>query len=284
MENAPANCVLCGNKEKEPLITVDSWCIQRCVQCGLGVLDPRPSSDELAKLYNEDYCEDRFVEGGLTGTPEYTKRLSLETHRIKFFRSFKRSGKVLDIGCGYGYFLAACREKGYDIHGLDFSDWAAHHARDRIGIPLTIGPLDEVSFPENSFDVITMWHSLEHMSDPREAVSRANSWLKDDGLLVVDVPNYTGTDARNLKEEWNGWDPPYHFYHFTPQALTSFLGKFGFRVIRKKDYHSETIKASLKKYPLINLIARPISKFYSGHSFAVVTRLKKSAEDQDAES
>ena len=274
MERAPEFCILCGCRDREPLIEKDSWHVYRCPSCGLGFLDPRPSKEDIVRLYDKEYCEDQFVEGGEADSPEFKKRLSLETHRIKFFRRKKGKGRVLDVGCGYGYFLASCRNNyGYDVQGLDISGWAAQHAAEKLGLSITVGEMDEVKLEPHNFDVITMWHFLEHMPNPREAIVKVSGWLKKDGILVIDVPNYQGTDALKNWKSWVGWQLPYHFYHFTPQNLRELLGICGFRVVKSKDYHSETVKAALKRIPVVSIFARLIAKMYSGHSIAVIAQL-----------
>jgi 2-polyprenyl-3-methyl-5-hydroxy-6-metoxy-1,4-benzoquinol methylase len=274
MEKGPEFCILCGAKDRKSLIERDSWHVYRCSSCGLGFLDPRPSKQDISKLYSKEYCEDQFVEGGEVGSPEFKKRLSLETHRVRFFRGLKRKGKILDIGCGYGYFLEACRTMyGYDVHGLDVSGWAAHYAAEKLGLSVTVGEIDTVNLPPNSYDVITMWHFLEHTRDPREAILKAMDLLKKDGILVIEVPNYDGTDARKNWDNWVGWQPPYHFYHFTPQTLKQLLGTCGFLVVKSKDYHSETVKEALKRIPVVSIFARLIAKMYSGHSIVVIAKL-----------
>ena len=170
MEKAPEFCILCGCRNRELLLEKDSWQVYRCSSCRLGFLDPRPSKEDLGMLYSKQYCDEHFVGGGDPDSPELRKRLSLETHRIRFFRGIKKTGKVLDIGCGYGYFLAACRNYGYDVHGLDLSEWASQHATRKLGIPINVGPMNEMEFPPQYFDIITMWHFLEHAPDPRKAV------------------------------------------------------------------------------------------------------------------
>lgn len=274
MDSPPAVCILCGGRDRKILIEKDSWHVYRCSSCGLGFLDPRPSREDISKLYSKEYCEDYFIEGGEPDSPEFKKRLGLETHRVRFFRRIKRKGRILDIGCGYGYFLAACRNYGYDVHGLDISAWASQHATNNLGLSITVAEMDEAELPPQSFDVITMWHFLEHTPDPRKAILRAKDWLKKDGILIVDVPNHEGTDARKNWKDWVGWSLPYHFYHFTPQTLTMLLGMYGFRVVKAKDYHSGTVKMALKGFPGLNLFARPIAKLYSGHSVAVVARME----------
>ena len=272
MEKAPEYCILCGARDREALIKMDSWNVYKCSSCGLGFLDPRPTEEDIAKLYSKEYCEKYFIEGGKPNSAEFKKRLSLETHRIRFFKGIKGKGRVLDIGCGYGYFLAACRNHGYDVQGLDISGWASQHATEKLDLPITLGLIDEVELPHQSFDIITMWHFLEHTPNPRKAILKARDWLKNDGVLIIDVPNYEGTDARKNWKEWVGWSVPYHLYHFTPQTLKQLLLVCGFHVVKTKNYHSDTVKKSLKRIPLVSIFARLISRMFSGHSIAVVAK------------
>jgi hypothetical protein len=103
-------------------------------------------------------------------------------------------------------------------------------------------------------------------------ILKVRSWLKPEGILVIEVPNYIGTDALNEADQWIGWQIPFHLFHFTPQALAKLLEQSGFRIVKFKDFHSETVKNTLKEYPIISLFARTIAKFFSGHSIAVVAQ------------
>lgn len=197
------------------------------------------------------------------------RQLSQEEHRVKFFRKLKRKGRLLDIGCGMGYFLSACRNYGYHVEGFDISDDAALYVQNELKIPVTTGSIRDVRYENGSFDIIAMWHSLEHCPDPREYLEKARWWLKPGGLLVVDVPNYRGTDAQKTWCSWKGWQLPYHLYHFTPETLLLLLGKYGFQTIRTKDYLSEYVREKYERVPLLKPFARLIAKRYSGHSFAV---------------
>ena len=127
-DNAP--CILCGNSRREVLIQKDDWHVCRCSSCGLGFLDPLPSGSEIASLYMEDYFADQYDKGIEPDTPDFAKRLRLEGHRIRFFKELKREGSILDVGCGNGYFLAACKEHGYQATGLDLSEWAVTYVRE----------------------------------------------------------------------------------------------------------------------------------------------------------
>ncbi len=274
MESAPETCILCQTSERELLIIKNGWTVHRCPTCGLGFLDPRPSESEIEGLYRSDYFSEQYDGGIDPDSPQYKKRLSGERHRTKFIKSIKGSGHLLDIGCGYGYFLDASRREGYKVHGLDVSEWAAQYAIEKLGLSMTIGKIGDVHFPSQNFDIITMWHSLEHTPNPHMALKRAKSWLKQDGILAIDVPNYNGTDARYKWEDWVGWQLPYHYWHFTFNSLKQLLSHHGFTVIKHKDYHSDVVKENLKRIPIISLFARLIAKLYSGTSVAVIAKLE----------
>lgn len=269
MNSSRKSCPACGAMEREFLFNQKGWDVYKCSSCGLGVLDPIPSQEELAALYRDSYFTGHYDEGAVPGSEEMRKRLSQERHRIKFFRPFKNKGRVLDIGCGRGYFLMACRERGFDVQGFDVSEDGATYVRQTLGIPVKTGIL-EGAFEDGSFDVVTMWHSLEHTSDPEKYLELAGRWLSPGGVLVIDVPNYTGTDARMKWDAWEDWDIPYHIYHFTPRSLDTLLQRHGFVVIRRKTYHSSVVREKLRNIPLLGLIARPLAKLFSGGSYAVV--------------
>jgi 2-polyprenyl-3-methyl-5-hydroxy-6-metoxy-1,4-benzoquinol methylase len=265
-------CIICGKAQFSPLYAQEHWQIYKCNNCSLGVLDPQPSLEQLQNLYTKEYFESHYQENLLTGSAQLQQRLKQENHRLRFFRKFKKDGKILDIGCGRGYFLIACRDLGYTVEGIDISDAAAMHIRSEFKIPVHVGKLNTIKLAESSFDIITMWHSLEHTADPNFYIKIARRWLKNDGILVVDVPNYQGYDASRYKDKWSHWDLPFHFYHFSPGALNVLLQKHGFHVIREKTYLSEYVKEKLERKALPSLLARMIARCYSGGSYAVVAK------------
>ncbi len=275
MDRAPSACILCGSPQREPLFRQKDWQVFRCLACGLAFLDPRPDQAELAELYRKDYFASQYDSGLKRGSPELARRLAQEKHRLRFFHRLKKRGRLLDIGCGLGYFLYAAVQLGYEGEGLDISTDSAAYVREELKIKVTTGDIKEVDYGEASFDVITMWHFLEHTPDPRAYLEKAVRWLKPGGLLVVDVPNYEGTDARRTWENWKGWQLPYHFYHFTPQTLGAILQKYGFLPLRKKSYLSEEVKERLSRSLLTRPFARLIARCYSGHSFALVAKNTK---------
>ena len=272
MERAPGTCILCGCQNRSLLFQKEEWTVFRCCHCGLAFLDPRPTQAELGTLYKQCYFHEQYGQGLAVESLEMRRRISQEDHRVKFFRPYKKNGRVVDCGCGLGYFLHACRFYGYDVSGVDISDYASSYVKDVLRIPIQVGGVDEIQFENASIDVVTMWHFLEHTSNPRDYLKQVALWLKPGGLLVVDVPNYRGTDAQKYGNHWVGWQVPYHLFHFTPETIKDLLAACGFITIRTKDYHSEYIKNSLKRISGISLFARLIAKGFSGTSYAVVAR------------
>ena len=272
MERSNFSCILCGSSKYGLLCSKDNWQVYKCENCGLGVLDPWPDKEEQNKLYSEAYFQSHYEAKIPLDSAKMKQRLKQENHRLRFFYKFKRSGKVLDIGCGRGYFLLACRKQGYKVEGIDISADAADYVKSELKIPLHVGELDSIDLGSKSFDIITLWHCLEHTADPNSYLQRAHKWLKDDGILVVDVPNYAGYDACKYESKWQQWDLPFHFYHFTPNSIIALLQKNGFAVIRKKDYLSEYVKEKLKNAAIPSFLARIFARLYSGGSFAVVAK------------
>jgi SAM-dependent methyltransferase len=275
MEKANSSCILCGCSRRGLIYNRDQWHVFKCANCGLGVLDPRPGKEELDKLYAQDYFQSHYNSPLPLFSAEMKKRLKEENHRLRFIRRFKPRGKILDVGCGRGYFLLACRETGYEVEGIDISDAAAAHVTAEYKIPVHLGHIDQIILPAGSFDAVTMWHSLEHTSDPNLCMQTIGKWLKNDGVLIVDVPNYEGYDARMNWPDWPHWDLPYHFYHFTKGSLLALLNKNGFTAVAEKGYLSDYVKEKLERKRLPGFIARLIAEFYSGGSFVVAARKKR---------
>lgn len=274
MEIGHEACILCESRARELIMEKDGWRVYRCLECGLGFTDPQPSPEELEQYYGKNYFSEHYDQGLDPRSAAFEKRLKGEGHRVRFVRKLKRSGHLLDLGCGYGYFLYACRRKGFHVMGLDISEWAGQYAKGQLGIDVETGEIGEAKLPAHTFDVVTMWHSLEHASNPKIALEKALLWLKTGGIVVVDVPNYEGTDAKYKGKDWDGWSLPYHFWHFTRGSLEKMLCAHGLEVIKTKTYHSEAIKEKLAPFRLSQPLARLVAKMYSGSSIAVIARRK----------
>jgi SAM-dependent methyltransferase len=137
---------------------------------------------------------------------------------------------LLDVGCGSGTSTAIFQADGWDVSGLDLNETAVGHARALLGDRVRLGDFQTVRYPDRSFDVVRLSHSLEHMHDPMSALREARRILDTDGYLVVTVPNAGSWEASLFGRWWFPWELPRHLYHFERDTLTRLLKRAGFRI------------------------------------------------------
>jgi SAM-dependent methyltransferase len=139
----------------------------------------------------------------------------------------RQQPKVLDIGCGRGHLLRAFQQGGCEVLGTEFSDDACRFAREVLKIPVKVGTLSELNFPDASFDVVVMWHVLEHVSDPRPTLAEVARILKPGGFFMVAVPDFGSPEAQLTKAGWFHLDVPRHLSHHARNSLTQQLSVAG---------------------------------------------------------
>lgn len=228
------------------------WWVVRCARCGLGRVNPLPRHADLAAMYDESYqTPGAFAgiahQGGIGGQLRLYdrpggKQASLRWHGQRLAR-LEQAGlnglarpagrRLLDVGCGAGYFLDAARAAGWDVAGVELSDAAATAARSELGLDVFTGALAEAGFPPGNFDLITMFEVLEHMRDPGAALSEAQRLLRPGGLLAVEVPNDMDAYRTALARADQRWwvIPPVHLYYFNASSLSRWLLMSGFEPI-----------------------------------------------------
>ena len=140
--------------------------------------------------------------------------------------------RLLDVGAGRGRFVAAAREAGYDASGLEPSARGVRAARDAYGVELRQATIDAADIAPGAYDVVTLWHVLEHLEDPAAVLTRVVSWLSPGGVLLVGVPNLASLQAALARGRWFHFDAPRHRTHFTPQGLDALLRGAGLEPLR----------------------------------------------------
>ena len=144
-------------------------------------------------------------------------------------------GRLLDVGCGRGDLASNFARAGWQSSGLDFAPAAVQSAR-AVGVDAHVGTIETAPWPDGTFDLIIMSHSLEHMADPALAVRRAYALLRDGGTLLVAVPNWDSWQRRAFKENWTPLDVPRHLTHFSPKSLRLAAAEAGFRRGNTRNY------------------------------------------------
>ena len=203
----------------------------RCRECGLIYLNPRPVPAEIGQYYPEEYAPYQIA---IEDEPNKWQRLNRRYalyKRIKVIQSRTASpGRVLDVGCATGTFLAALRQVGWQVKGVEFSLYAADYARQRFGIDVVTGELEQANFPDKHFDLVTFWDVLEHVPDPKSSLIEAARITKGGGQLLLVLPNPDSFEAGWFGQYWAGWDTPRHLHIFTKDVIKQFLEKTGWQM------------------------------------------------------
>ena len=224
------NCNLCNSNECKLFKEIDDYRLVKCKQCGLVYLNPRPTQQEINEEYTAEYHVERLLRQEPKTKEEIEQEINKSSGRAKeILRGCGNEGKLLDIGCSAGFFIACLKRYGWDVTGIDISQWASKFAREKLGLSVFTGSVEEIQFNER-FDVITMYHTLEHLPDPLRTLRRVSEIITDDGILIIKGPNLASFDRVWHGENWRGYDLPLHLYHFTPQTYRMILEKASFSV------------------------------------------------------
>ena len=204
---------------KDYFLTQEPFDIMVCEDCGLLYTTPKPSDEKLGDYYKSDeyYSHQENKKGFIPRVYEAVKSVNLK-HKIAIATQGKESGKLLDIGCGVGDFLHFAEQNGWQCTGAEPSEDASSIAKKRIKAEIMF-PKDLEKLPDESFDVITMWHVLEHVSDLQWQVNQLNRLLKKGGRLVVALPNFKSYDAQFYQDKWAAYDVPRHLNHFCKDSI-----------------------------------------------------------------
>lgn len=205
----------------------------RCTSCRLWFLDPLPTPEEVASFYPKDYaCYEDLQKPPGSRLVRLAREIGLRRLTRPVDRLMEAPGRLLDVGCGTGAFLAAMRDRGWDVRGVEPNRSAANHARGRLGLAVHEGALASGLFPPRSFDVVTLWHVLEHLPDPADTLRTVAGLVRPGGWLVLAVPHLESWDARMFGPHWSGLDIPRHLYLFPRATLARYLCECGFTVVR----------------------------------------------------
>jgi SAM-dependent methyltransferase len=210
-----------------------------CTRCGHIYQNPRPTVAAIGRYYPDDYIP---FQRAIDDEPHWLRRLERRygqhMRSSVVHRAAGRAGRILDIGAATGIFLDGMRRRGWETVGVEPTTVAARYARERLGLDVIEGRLEDTAFPAASFDAITMWDVLEHVHEPRAIFAEVARLLRPGGLLVLSLPNPDSLEARLLGEHWLGWDLPRHLNIFRPALLRRSLDRYGMPVERIRSFTS----------------------------------------------
>jgi SAM-dependent methyltransferase len=248
MYQAPAMeyvvCNLCGRDEPLPFATArdrqhwlpGQFTLVQCRGCGLVYLNPRPAGAALAAYYPDEYTP--YADPTLP-SPSWLARLNRYYAMTKRARLIERYApardRLLDVGCATGLFLDALRARGWQTYGVELVEHAARLARERLGLDVHTGTLQEAQFPSAWFDAVTMWDVLEHVPDPLAELREICRVLKPGGVLVLRIPDIGSPESRFFGGYWVGLDAPRHLYVFSSTTVAATLSRAGLELVEQRN-------------------------------------------------
>ncbi len=253
--------------------------IGQCSECQLYFRNPRPTQAEIARSYDTGATFEAWQD-------EEPARAKMWQRRFALLKRNAGSGRLLDVGTGDGRFLATAQEGGFAVVGTEVSEAGASYARAR-GFEVHLGQITDLALPDDSFDLATIWHVLEHVPDPAAVLREAHRLLCPGGILAVAVPNEENFFLRRRfgRAKTSPFDPlifggEIHLSYFRPATLRAALRAAGFQVMAfgvDDIYHRRNLAMRLKLW-LQQILARALGWHFAVAMYAICRRMERPAQ------
>ena len=231
---SPRACPVCGTAAPAPLFPKDGFQMVRCHACSLVYVGEDPAGIDFAALYDQSY----YTGGSDAVFADYVgqeaARRAQARRKLALLRHLPpripEAGRLLDVGCAAGFFLAEARAH-YSVQGVELSDWSSAYARERLGLPVVTGTLQDAQLPSAHFDVVTLWDVIEHVPEPVPLLAEAARVLKPGGRLVLTTGDWGSAYAQARGADWHLMTPPWHLSMFSRATLAHAAQAAGLRVV-----------------------------------------------------
>lgn len=228
-------CEICKKKRHRFLFQKDGYDFWKCLHCRYVFVPFRQSDETLQRLYDEaffqsaayaDYAADRAV---------------LEKNFARFIsviQPYCPPGRMLEIGCAYGFFLNLAKEI-WDVEGIDISQEGIAHAQEIFGVKVTQGDFLKVPYEDNAYDSVTMWDTIEHLRHPADYIAKVSRILRPGGTLALTTGDVGSVVARIRGSAWRLYYPPFHLHYFSKRTLAMLLEQHGLKLayVTTAGYH-----------------------------------------------
>ncbi len=222
-----APCILCDRPPHHLVHQRGAWQYFRCNGCGVVSLHPRPSADDLLTSYDtylpdqadEISCWEKMIAPVID-----TAAILIDDHK------HSDGARLLDIGCGYGFFLKKMVQRGWAVEGIEVSRPGREYARKKLGLSIHSKPLEDMAFPKECIDVVTLFYVIEHVHDPEMVLQEVYRILKPGGMVLLRWPHSTPVVKilGPFAKRFDIYHTPFHLYDFNPGAMQKLLEKSGF--------------------------------------------------------
>jgi 2-polyprenyl-3-methyl-5-hydroxy-6-metoxy-1,4-benzoquinol methylase len=244
----------------------EEFSIVKCRGCNFLITNPRPDANSIGKYYKSDsYISHTNSSKTLIDKLYKVVRAFTLRWKLNLVNAQKPVGKILDYGCGTGEFLATCKRANWDCYGVEPSAEARKKATEFTNLPITRS-LNEMD--QTKFDIITLWHVLEHIDNLNEKLSELKSFLKEDGIIFIAVPNHESLDAKIYTSYWAGYDVPRHLWHFSQENIKRLFTSHQLHLTKvipmKQDSFYVSILSEKYRYPNRNSLLNLMKGFIVG--------------------
>jgi len=211
-------CLVCKGTKLKPLVGFEKHHLVKCGSCGFVFCKPIPTKEELDAVY-EGY-----------GRNDYLSDLTIQAYErvLDSFEPYRKTNKLIDVGCGIGYFLEVAKKRGWEVYGTEFTQEAVNICEAK-GANMELGVLDPSNYEPQSFDVVCSFEVIEHINNPREELGNFNKILRKGGLVYCTTPNFNAVERYQLGADWNVLGYPEHLSYYTPKTLKRVYKETGFK-------------------------------------------------------
>ncbi len=217
------DCRMCGASWRKARSIYGQ--IRKCPSCGLVYVTPQIPMEEMrARLRGSQYWNEEYLPS--YAVVDLATRYAEPLEMMKPY--FTGSHRLLDVGCGAGFFMAEARKHGWEVEGVEILPSAVEYARKEFNLKVHIGEIAELPLPDGHYDVITMWETIEHLQNPMAILEQVNRLLRPGGLLALSTPNFSSLVRLLIRYRWPSIGPGDHIIYFTPKTMTKMLRLNGF--------------------------------------------------------
>ena len=241
--------------------TTKTFALSGCTACRCLFIDPLPGDAEISGFYPTQYWW-KASSGVLKALEGIYRKVALRDH-VAFISHATRGSdpQLLDVGCGSGTLLGLLKQRGFQVRGFDSSVEAASIAKAESDIDVVVGSrLQDAGFADASFDVVTLFHVMEHVTDPRNVLSEVHRILRPSGRLVLQVPNIESWQFRLFGVRWYGLDVPRHVINYSNTAMRRLLEQSGFKISRTRHFNLRDNAPALASslFPSLDPVSRGV--------------------------
>lgn len=227
-------CPICTGASFQPFLTCKDYTtsgelfhVEQCITCGLVLTNPRPAQETAGIYYQAtNYISHTSAASGIIDYIYLIFRMLTLRWKLRLIQPYLQGNLLLDVGCGTGHFLKHCKHAGVEIYGVEPSPEARVIAtRHNLTVVERLEKL-----PDIKFNVITLWHVLEHIYDLKGTIQELKNRLTENGIIFIAVPNWQSFDSTYYKDQWAGYDVPRHVWHFSKTTMALLLKNAGLRI------------------------------------------------------